>query len=197
MTTRPVILVAEDELSGAVLKRLIIFSNCNLAVRQFLNTHGNSKLQAGLAKFKGASRAVAHIVLTDLDRRECPLRLINDWKVMPLPTEMLFRIAIRQTEAWLLADRQGIAAFLHVAVNKVPTYPEAEFDSKQSLFHLARSSRNRRLAEEILPAHGSSAPIGPLYNQRLSEFVERSWDISAALKNAPSLERAIRRLREF
>lgn len=198
MTSAHCIVVAvEDELSGEVMRRLIAASGRNFAIDRLINTRGNGQIKAGINKFKSACHAVPHVILTDLDKYSCPLALLQAWKAIRLPPQLLFRIAVREVESWLLADRDGIAEFLHVAVAKVPRNPESELDPKRSLINLARRSRKRRLVEELVPAQGSSASIGPLYNARLSEFVNTAWDIDRAKVLAESLSRTIDRLASF
>lgn len=189
--------VVEDELSGAVMRRLIAATGRDFAIDRMINARGYGQIKSGIGKFRTSSYALPHVVLTDLDRYPCPLALLDNWGVIDLPPQLLFRIAVREVEAWLIADREGIAEFLHVAVGKVPHAPEAEDDPKRTLLNLARRSRKKRLAQELVPALGSSAPIGPLYNARLSEFVNEKWNIDQAKLVADSLSRTLNRLSEF
>lgn len=189
--------VIEDELSGAVMRRLISATGRNFVIDRMINAHGNGQIKSGIGKFRTSSYALPHVVLTDLDRYPCPPALLDSWGAIDLPARFLFRIAVREVEAWLLADREGIAEFLHVAVNKVPHAPETEDDPKQTLLNLARRSRKKRLVQEMVPALGSSAAIGPLYNVRLSEFVNDRWDIERAKLLSDSLSRSLNRLSEF
>lgn len=192
-----VVIAIEDELSEAVLRKLIEFSGRDIVVDRAFNARGNSQLKNRIANFKSASHVLPHVVLTDLDRYPCAPELLDDWNAVNLPSRMLFRIAVREIESWLLADRAGIAEFLNVAVNKVPDNPEAEIDPKRTLINLARRSRRRRLSQELVPAQGSAAPIGPLYNSRMTEFVNTNWDIAAARGRAQSMDRALSRLSTF
>lgn len=187
-------LVVEDVLSEAVISRLLAHVGYT-GNSTFRITRGNNQIKQNVAKYKGASRVVPHIVLTDLDRYPCPPSLLDDWGVGELPSNMLLRIAVREVEAWLLSDRNGIASFLHTAVEKVPSSPEAEDDPKQSLFSVIRKSRKRRLVEEMVPKPG--AHIGPLYNERMCDFALNYWQIAAAMENAPSLVRSITRISAF
>ncbi len=189
--------IVEDELSGAVMRKLITVSGRNFMIDRMINTRGCGTIKSGMEKFKSSSHALPHVVLTDLDNYPCPLALLNNWGATNLPQQLLFRIAVREVEAWLLADREGIAEFLHVAVNKVPHDPEADIDPKRTLINLARRSRKKRLAQELTPSPGSAAQIGPLYNARLSEFVNTSWDIDRAKLLAESLSRTLNRLSVF
>ena len=197
MTTRPSIVVAvEDDLSGAVVEKLLSYAGSNFNPRVH-NVHGYGNLKKGMTKFREASRLIPHIVLTDLDRSPCPPALIDDWKAKQLPSNLLFRVAVREVEAWLLADRIGISEFLRIDVNKVPYCPEMEDDPKRYLINLARKCRSRRFSEEIIPGPGSSAPIGPLYNYHFINFVNTRWDIREACQNAPSLKRTLLRITSF
>ncbi len=48
-------------------------------------------------------------VLTDLDRVVCPVALRQDWLgPLPLPQRLLLRIAVREVEAWALADHDAM-----------------------------------------------------------------------------------------
>lgn len=197
MTLRQSLVIAiEDELSGAVMEKLISFSGRNFTIRVF-NARGFGELKKGISKFCQASRVLPHIILTDLDRYPCAPALLENWGAIQLPSTILVRIAVREVEAWLLADREGIAEFLHIDLHKVPMAPETEEDPKRKLINLARKSRKRRFSQEIVPSIGSAAPIGPFYNHHLINFVNTRWDIDQARQRAPSLERAIFRISSF
>ncbi len=192
-----VMVAVEDPLSAAVVCRLIREVGCNFAVPRIFNAGGCNKLKSGMTKFRNASFTLPHIVLTDLDRYPCPPALLAEWEATALPARMLFRIAVKEVEAWLLADRAGIADFLGVARNKVPHDPETEDDPKRCLINLARNGRKKRLAMEIAPEAGSHASSGPFYNQRLSEFVDSIWCVTDARLVSHSLDRALLRLSGF
>lgn len=197
MTSRRLMLVAEDALSLAVLRRLIVQSGRRFVVAREMNAQGFGNIRADVPKFRKACKVLPHVVLTDLDRYPCPVALLADWNAIRLSEQMMLRIAVREVEAWLLADRNGIADFLGVAPGKVPALPEQEDDPKRCLMNLVRRGRNRRLAEELVPAKGSRASIGPLYNQHLSAFAATRWHTEQACEASPSLARALERIRDF
>jgi hypothetical protein len=197
MTEYNLLVAVEDELSAAVMCKLIQATGRNFVISRIMNARGYGRLKADMSKFRTACHVLPHVVLTDLDQYPCPPALLRDWKAQSLPPQLLIRVAVREVEAWLLADRNGIANFLSVAKNKVPQYPEAEADPKRTLINLARKSRRQRLAMELVPETGSSASIGPLYNARLSEFVTNSWDVECARMASPSLDRTLSRLASF
>jgi len=187
-------LIVEDVLSEAVIRRLLLHVGfqgdavCRV-------TRGNIRMRQGLPKYIGASRFYPHILLTDLDQAACPPELLSAWGVTERPDKLLFRIAVREVESWLMADRDAFAGYLHVAKEKIPFDPEAEADPKACLFRIVRRSRRSRLITEIVPTAG--AHIGPLYNEHFCHFVQREWQVTEAVKNAPSLARCVERLAAF
>lgn len=193
--TEPIVLVVEDSLSEAVLCKMVTFSK-HVIERVFV-TRGNDQIKKGIEKYKNASNVFPHVVLTDLDQYPCAQALLVNWGATNLPPRLLFRIAVREVESWLLADREGISQYLQIPLNKIPLQPEMEMNPKQTLINLARKSKKKRLISEIVPAIGSKAPIGSLYNVRMGEFVIHQWNIQRASENSESLKRAMKRIVEF
>lgn len=191
-----VVLVREDELSEAVLRRLIEHSERSFIVHTAITTRGFGGIKAGIDRFRNACKAVPHVVLTDLDQIECAPELLDTWGAVNLPALLLIRVAVREIEAWLIADRSGLASFLNIPERRLPTQPEAELDPKQTLINAARRSR-ARFAREIVPEPGSPRSVGPLYNAHMIRFVRQAWDVSNASLSAPSLARTVERLQHF
>ena len=198
MTSRAeIVLVVEDELSDVVMRKVIAACGDRLAVGRSVITRGSGKMRSGLPKYRSASRVLPHLVVTDLDRYACAPALLADWGAVDLPESILFRVAVRETEAWLLAVRDGIARMLGIVSGKISQQPELETDPKRALVNIARRCRIRKLWEELVPAAGSTNQVGPAFNARMSQFVRDSWDIGRASASAPSLARTIERLTEF
>lgn len=103
-------------------------------------------------------------------------------------------MVVREIEGWLLADREGMAAFLGVSLALIPAAPEALANPKQTLVNLARGSRRRHVKAALVPAEGVSAVVGPEYVIALQEFVGDAWDVGQAGTNALSLQRTVMRL---
>lgn len=189
--------VVEDDLSLAVLGRVIDSSGREFRITRPFVERGFGNIKRSIDKYRQASRVLPHIVLTDLDNAECVVALRRAWDAETIPKTMLFRVAVRETEAWLLADQASFAEFAGIPIKKVPAWPDELADPKQTLVNLIRHSRRRRLAAELVPVQGSRVPIGPLYNERLSAFVRDVWDPEAAATCSPSLKRTIERLNGF
>jgi len=128
---------------------------------------------------------------TDLDRYDCPVALIGDWLTQPKHHNLLIRVAVREAEAWVLADRDSFANFLGINIVKVPQDVEALLNPKTTLIQLARESRRRQLRDDICPRPGSTSKVGPNYNARLGSFVNESWNPTVARLNSRSLDRTI------
>ncbi len=124
---------------------------------------------------------------------DCPPRVAATW--LPARSErLLLRVVVPEIESWLLADRDGMAAFLGVSPALIPAMPETLTNPKQTLVNLARRSRRRAVKAAMVPAEGFSALVGPEYVAVLQEFVGNAWDVGQARMNTPSLHRALLRL---
>lgn len=194
----PIMLATEDELSEVVGQRLVSETAGHLHVCQTFRKRGFGYLKSNMQKFLEISRHTPLVLLTDLDRTECAPSLMKDWlggrKRYP---RFLFRVAVRETESWLLADREAIADFLGVSIGRLPTAPDTLLDPKADLLKLARSSKNRRLKQDLLPAPGSTSKIGLGYNAVLGEFVRTQWSCERAVRHSPSLAKARYRINEL
>ncbi len=104
-----------------------------------------------------------YLVLTDLDNRECAPSMIQEWLPVTRNHNLIFRIAVREVESWILADRKGFAKFLGIAQKRIPENPDDLIDPKAELIHLARASRKRDLMKDLVPREGSTARQGPAY----------------------------------
>ncbi len=196
MTLIPVNLAIEDELSEVVLCRLLAKVN-RYSVGMPYRRGGSGYLRRTIHGWNRAAKGVPFIVLTDLDAAECPARLIDEWlKVEPHPN-LLFRVAVREVESWLLADPISLSAFLSVKKTVVLTNSDAIADPKAAIVDLARNSRSRTIRDRIVPRRGSTAKQGPDYNGCLGSFVRERWDIDVAKTNSPSLARTVDRLISF
>ncbi len=190
-------LVAEDDLSMAVLDRVCAELRQDLVVTRRLVERGVGNIRRSLDKYRNASRVVPHLVLADLDRSPCPPALMAEWQAGYLPPGLMLRLAVRATESWLLGDAETFSVFAGVPRHRVPDRPEEEADPKATLIGVVRRSRMRRLRDEIVPAAGSALKIGPRYNERLIPYVRQHWRLEQAAAACPSLARLGQRLMQF
>ena len=194
---RPVVLATEDALSEAVGQRIVEDAGSGLAVTQLLRRGGFGYLRSRMRNFCQIARHTPVLLLTDLDTEECPAALIEDWSRRDvIPKQLLFRVAVRQVESWLLADRDGMARLLKVSVRQLPSDPDALPDAKRSLLQLAQRAP-RAVREDLVAESGAVAMQGLGYNAVLSKFVRTSWAPSQAVRRSNSLARACMRLTEL
>lgn len=196
MTPIPINLATEDELSEVTLLRIL-----NDLGRYVVGTPyrrgGFGYLRRTINGWNRAARGIPFVVLTDLDDGECPARLIADWLVAPRHPNLLFRVAVREVESWLLASPVAFSRFLGVPHASMPSDCDNLPDPKQEILRLARKSRIRAVRDGIVPKRGSTAKQGPDYNGLLGSFVRSDWDLEAAVAVSPSLARTVDRLAAF
>ena len=192
-----VVLASEDALSEAVGQRLIEEAGSDLVVTQWLRRRGFGYLRSRIRNFCELARRTPVLLLTDLDRAECPATLIADWLCRDvMPRQLLFRVAVHQVESWLLADQDGIARLLKVSVRQLPRHPDTLPDAKQSLLQLAQRAP-RAVREALVAESGATAAQGLGYNSILTNFVRTQWDPSRAMHRSNSLARTRMRLTEL
>jgi len=190
----PINLAVEDDLSEAVLTKML---PARYDVGVCYKKGGFGYLKKKIRGFNDASNSMPFLVLTDLDMGECAPVLIEEWLPVPVHHNLLFRVAVREVESWVLADHDRFAKFLGIRKTLVPVNVDTIDDPKEYLINLARGSRSRDLREDIVPAKGSTAKQGPGYNDRLVSFVREFWDPCEAMRNSPSLARTIRAVENF
>ena len=179
----------EGIVDEAVVRKLIIEAGGSPGA--VYGKNGKALLRRQLPGYNNAARHSPWIVLVDLDRdAECAPPLREDWLRDPAPY-LCFRVAVREVEAWLMADAESLATFLSVARNRIPASPERLQDPKTEMVNLARHSRRRELREDMIPRDRSGRLVGPAYASRLIEYVQTSWRPDVAIEHAESLNRAI------
>jgi len=172
--TVPVNLAVEDILSESVLRKMLHEVRCDFDIGRCYRRSGSGYLKKNIRGFNHASKGMPFLVLTDLDRGECAPKLIAEWLAVPKHPNLIFRVAVREVESWLLADRHAFAKFLGIKVGLVPRNVDEVQDAKRFLIDLSRRSPSRNLREAIPPPPGTTGRQGPDYNGRLIAFVEES-----------------------
>lgn len=189
--------VVEDDLSLAVLEKIIFEANRQYLISQVYGKRGCNYIDQKIAGFNNAAKGVPFIVLRDLDSWECPPILINHIFPYHIHPNLLLRIAVKELETWLLADKKGISKYLGIRRNEIPFDVEKIDKPKEFLIKLARKSRNRIIREDLVPNAGSTAKQGRGYNSRLSIFVRDRWNVKKAVENSDSLRRTYYAINNF
>lgn len=183
----------EGHLEEAMARRLA--AECGFEVARVYGKHGWQFVRDNVAGHNEAAQFVPYLALVDfMDTGfDCPGMVVESW----LPDrrqEMVFRVVVRELESWALADREGLAEFLHVSVNRIPRFPEREPDPKRTLVNLARRSKSTRIRKALVPREGSSGVVGPDYTYEMELFIRERWSPAAARVSSPSLDRCLTRL---
>jgi hypothetical protein len=197
MTNILINLAVEDDLSEAVLKAILNQSNLPFLVGQCLKKNGNGYIKKILPGLKHAAQISPYLVLTDLDNNECPLSLLTKWLPQPKHPNLIFRVAVIEVEAWLLAHRDAFAQFLGISVDLIPYDVDAIPDPKRFLIELTKKSKKRHLKAAIVPTKNSTAKVGKDYNSSLIQFVDQDWHAELAKPHSQSLRRAVNAIDNF
>jgi hypothetical protein len=185
----------EGVVDEAVVRKLII--HVGGIPGPVYGKHGKNFLKQKISAYNNAARHGPWAVLIDLDRDyDCAPPLRSSWLPEPA-THLCFRIAVREVEAWLMADAEAIAAFLSVGPGKITKAPENLGDPKAEMVNLARRSRRRAIREDMVPRDGSGRMVGPAYASRLIEYVANRWRPEVASNSSDSLRRALDCLRRL
>lgn len=198
MPTRHLVTVScavEGSVDEAILRRIIEDSGGILGA--VYGMRGKSLLRQRIQGYNNAARRAPWIVLADLDHdAECAPPFRDAWLERPA-AKMCFRVAVREVEAWLLADRKSLARFLGVSSSIIPSSPESSENPKQELVNLARRSKRPAIQKDMVPRPRSGHSIGPAYSSRLIEFVRTRWQPQVAESNSDSLRRCRIRISEL
>ncbi len=200
---------AEDALTCQSLRSLVAYQNLNsesgvlIRLREGFpaNLQGSGTLKKRIpAILKMAEKGIPTLVLTDLDTFPCPSSLITDWfrkspKEICAHPNMFFRVAVREIEAWIMADRHALADFLAIPSANFVRDPDRLVDPKTFLINVVRKKGRKAIHRHMLPA--GNARIGVEYNTVLSRFISERWSPERAAGNSPSLQRALSALSKF
>jgi hypothetical protein len=183
----------EGALDEVIVRKLLAYAG--LACGPIYGGEGKQHLYRSIGGYAHGAKQGPWFVLVDLDHEhECAGNLVDAW-LPDVPTLMRFRVAVREVEAWLLADRRGLSGFLSVSRDRIPRIVDELADPKSSMISIASRSRRRAIREGLPPRVASGRTIGPLYVSELSRFVLEVWDVDTASTVSPSLRRCIRSLR--
>lgn len=189
-----VTIVCEGVTDEPVLRRLVESEGLGVAVVH--RTKGQGLLDARLQKYAAAARFSLWFVVRDLDRHPCAKQLRQSL-IADSPPGLSFRIAVREVEAWLLADVDAFTDFFRTSPSCLRQDPETIPDPKQALLRSLIQSKNPKVRSRYVQQVATSLSFGPEYWSGLEEFVVKAWCPRRAARRAPSLERAISDLRRL
>lgn len=187
----------EGDLDEAMLRRIV--RHTGTVIGNVYGRQGKPHLLRSLPGYNNAGQHFPWLVLIDLDDDfPCGPHGRQAW--LPTPSQQMhFRVVVRAAEAWILADRDRIAAFLGVSTARIPQTPEGLANPKRALVDIARHSSRKKIRDEMVPREGSGRAIGPLYGSLVSAFLndDDGWRPEVAAANSDSLARCIRTVQQI
>ncbi len=106
---------------------------------------------------------------------------------------LVFRVAVRETESWILADRNSFCKYFNIPKQKMVKDPDKLSDPKQFLINIVRQyDKNKERRESVVPHRKSGAIVGPDYNSTLIHYIEHYWDVRKARQASDSLDRSVK-----
>ncbi|WP_148304856.1 hypothetical protein [Castellaniella defragrans] len=190
-----IFVIGEDALSCEIGKRLVVdvmqweISQCPI------DCGGVTKLRKALPRYLNLARQYPILCVADTDRK-CPKELLKAWFPESPPTNFILRLAVTESESWVLADSRAFATFLNISTTHIPASPDEITDPKRTVVNLARKSRHRQIRYEMVSSRDPEKP-GSGYNQHLCTFVRDYWQPLIAAEHSPSLARAVHQLSAF
>ncbi len=195
----------EDAPSAAVTTRIVGERNRGKRHKLLFHqgfpalTRGSGDLRKKCPAFLNMARSgIFTVAIADLDTTVCAEALVREWfaidptSPLALPTEVVFRVAVREVESWIMADHKAWADYIEIAADNFSTTPDSLDDPKRHLLDVVRRKGRKNRHKAMLPS--GTANIGPGYNNTLCRFVEEHWSPNRASQKSPSLRKAMNAL---
>lgn len=191
----PIAIATEDQLSEAIAMRLIAEIRTPYHVTHKLRRGGFGYLRSKMDNWRQMAQYQVMMVMTDLDRADCLVEFRDQWLGnRPLPAGLLFRVAVREVESWVLADHVAMRELIG-AKGVLPVAPDELADPKQALLRLTKGA-SKEVREDLLKTIDGNLSPGLGYNARLTGWIDAAWSPQRAAERSPSLARARLRLNE-
>ena len=182
----------EGKIDEAVVRRLILHAGGSIGTVHVKN--GKAALQKQILGYNSAARFTPWMVLVDLDIDAACAPQLRNQLIPALSPNLCLCIAVRQVEAWLMADAQSLGQYLSLSPGMFPRKPEEVAYPKDKLVSMARRSRKKAIRLGMVPREGNGRQVGPRFPALMIEYVLGRWRPETAATRAPSLARAIQRL---
>ncbi len=191
--TLGVLVAVEGETDKPFAERIVIAAG--LSVYKRIPFHGHGNLDKCMARWCQPSNRRAMLVVRDLDPNfghDCPPALVEHLAGPgPRSATTLVRIAERELESWLMADREGVARYFRLRAASIPVLPDHEPNPKRTLVNLCRSSTSSSVRRGMVPDPQGGREVGREFTGLIIGFGSTMWDVERARSASPSLDRAI------
>jgi hypothetical protein len=194
-----VLVAVEGDTDEPFARRIV--EAAGLHIERVYVFHGHGNLDARIPRWCETSNRRPMMILRDLDPHlgiNCAPGLVERLSGSgPRSSTTLVRIAEREIEAWLLADRGAVAEYFHVRPEAIPDSPDDQPDPKRTLVNLCRQSSSNRVRNGMVPGSKSGRRVGPEFTGLVLDFAGAHWDAQRARTASPSLNKAINALNEL
>jgi hypothetical protein len=199
---RPVTGVWEDEISGGIIGEIISQLGIEVVlypVSYIKRTHPNGvgSIRTNISKYNNAANYHPFLVMVDSDNVPCGPELIRKWGLTAINPGLLFQVAVREVESWVLSDSESFLSHFQIPISMITKFPSDTDllpDPKNFLMEMISHSHKMNYKRRILPEKGSTARVGKDYNSSILEFIGRDWQIARAEKKSTSLKRFVKKL---
>ncbi len=195
----PINIAGEGPTDVAVMRRLL--SETGLLCGTVYHGEGRRTGKQSLdGKMRGYLAGAVHVpwfVLRDLDNDGCVVEVRHRLVGETVPPLLIFRIAIRTVDAWLMADRDALADHLKVRLADIPINMANHPEPKKALFASAARSKSNFIKKSVSPASLKGRKISSDFFETMIEFVDYVWRPDVAAQNSESLGRALKALKQF
>lgn len=162
--------VVEGITDEAVLRAVLRCVDAELG--EVHGKRGKEDIRKRIIGYNKAAHYSPWIVLVDLDQEaDCAPALRSNW-IGETASQMVFRIAVRSIESWLMSDAERFAEYFRISHDLIPGDTDALEHPKQVLIDLARKSSSRQVREGMIPRPQGGRKVGRLYPSYLIEFAE-------------------------
>ena len=206
-----IIIVGEDEVTKAIIRKLITLYASHWDSLRSLPARGNQAINPDkIEAYNKLAEKTPVVLLTDLDDARCApcMRKKILTPIVAKHPRFIINIAVEEAETWLMADKENFISYFGVKdmipeVRLCKMYGknarrEILFDYKPSLY----------MMKEVIPTSGKSAFVaqlkpkegakkGPEYNTAMLPFILNVWNPENARKRSYSLDRMITRLQNI
>lgn len=126
--------VVEGDTDLPFVRKLANYAGFDVDVE--IDANGKDALDEAFPGYNGAARGSPWLVIRDLDHdAPCAAALLTVQGVAPARW-MVYRIAVREIEAWAMADAAGTSSFFGVKQSRVPDDPDDEDHPTRALVDL-------------------------------------------------------------
>jgi len=190
--------IAAEDILGLSALRKIIETETSLSIENEINAQGSLNLKKRVRTYNQAAAYSPFIVITDLDKKQCPKKVLEQWLAgITVNDNFIFRICVQEIETWMIADRDNFSRYFKIPLARIPTSVERINDPKEFILELVRKNSPLSIREMVLPAKNSNGKTGRLYNTVFQIYISEHWYITAAQASSTSLKRAVSRIREM